>query len=169
MGKKIAAVALLLVVAVSGAFAAVTDTYLNLGLQNSAIALNYENDKLSFDFDFQADFGMIFDNGPGFQASLFTEQKFSKMALGIYYNHEIDVNNDFDLRLAVGPRFDLIGTFAIGLDFYASFILDLTQDIYISVFSGIEMDIVEFPKNRDPNTDFAFSVPLPGVSLGFKF
>lgn len=170
--RKIVALALLLVSLAVPAFADVTDMMVNVGLQNSSSVLTLETEpdmEFSFDLNLQADFNLIIDNGPGVDLALTAEQNFSNLELGVYYSHLIDVRNNFDMILSVGPSFTLMSEFAIGVDFKVNFLIDITDSFYVNVGTGVFMDVVSFPKNGDPEVNVAFEFPLPSVALGFKF
>ncbi len=170
MRKVIAVMVLLIAIAVPS-FAAVTDMMANFTLTNSTSSMDITtaNDvQFKFNIDLAADFNMIFDNGPGFDVALITEQNFNTIELGAYYAHKIDVNNDFDLIIMAGPRFKLASNFAVGVDCKVNFLIDMTPSCYISLGTGVLIDIVEF-RNGDADTNVSFSIPLPSVGIGVRF
>ena len=84
MKKALAVLALLACIALPS-FAAVTDTMFNIGLQNSSSVMTIDpeskGDVFKFELGLQADFNMIFDDGPGFDVALTAEQNFSSLEL----------------------------------------------------------------------------------------
>ena len=100
MKKALAVLALLACIALPS-FAAVTDTMFNIGLQNSSSVMTIDpeskGDVFKFELGLQADFNMIFDDGPGFDVALTAEQNFSSLELGVYYAHKVDVKDNFDI------------------------------------------------------------------------
>ena len=172
MKKAIVVLALLACIALPS-FAAVTDTMFNIGLQNTSSVMTIDpeakGDVFKFELSLQADFNMIFDDGPGFDVALTAEQNFSSLELGVYYAHKVDVKDNFDIVVMAGPTFQLTGDFAIGVDVKVNFLIDITKDFYVNVGTGALMDIVEFPKDADPVTHFAIEIPLPSVALGLRF
>ena len=152
-------------------FAAVTDTMLNVGLQNTSSVMTIDPDKdkpFDFKLDLQADFNMIFNNGPGFDVSLMAEQNFNELELGVYYAHKIDVNNDFEIIVMAGPTFQLMGDFGIGMDVKCNFLFDLSSSVYFNIGTGVLMDIVTFPKSGT-DVHFVMEIPLPSVGVGIRF
>ena len=148
--RKILTVLILMVCVIVPSFAAVTDTMLNVGLQNTSSVMTIDPDKdkpFDFKLDLQADFNMIFNNGPGFDVSLMAEQNFNELELGVYYAHKIDVNNDFEIIVMAGPTFQLMGDFGIGMDVKCNFLFDLSSSVYFNIGTGVLMDIVTFPKS----------------------
>ena len=66
--KKLLTVLILMTVIIVPSFAAVTDMMVNIGLMNTSSVLSIEPEKdkvFDFNIDLQADFNLIFDNGPG--------------------------------------------------------------------------------------------------------
>ena len=168
MKKAIIAIVLLAAIAVPG-FASVTDMVVDVGIQNSSSVLEYNGNDIKFQINLQAGFGMVFDNGPGFDLMLTAESNFNKLELGAYYMHKIDFrNSDVDMLVKVGPSFTLSDPFAIGLDVMLDFLFNISDSFYVSVGTGMLMEIVEF-RNGDAVSDFTFDIPLPSVGLGFKF
>ena len=169
--RKILTVLILMVCVIVPSFAAVTDTMLNVGLQNTSSVMTIDPDKdkpFDFKLDLQADFNMIFNNGPGFDVSLMAEQNFNELELGVYYAHKIDVNNDFEIIVMAGPTFQLMGDFGIGMDVKCNFLFDLSSSVYFNIGTGILMDIVTFPKSGT-DVHFVMEIPLPSVGVGIRF
>lgn len=67
-----------------------------------------------------------------------------------------------------GPRFKLASNFAVGVDCKVNFLIDMTPSCYISLGTGVLIDIVEF-RNGDADTNVSFSIPLPSVGIGVRF
>ena len=170
--KKLLTVLILMTVVIVPSFAAVTDMMVNIGLMNTSSVLSIEPEKdkvFDFNIDLQADFNLIFDNGPGVDISLTALQNFNELELGVYYSHMIDVRNNFDIIVSVGPSFQLMNDFAIGVDAKVNFLIDITDSFYVNIGTGALMDIVSFPKNADPDVNFTVEIPLPSVALGLRF
>ncbi len=170
--KKFIITLALILVSVS-AFAA-TDIFVGLGVQNSKLSLEMSKpEKGDFSFDFkdktiEGELAVIFDGSNGFKVTAGTEG-FSGIKLGVGYVYTDNINANVGYSLYAGPTFDIKGkTFGLGADLVAAFQFYITNGFYIDVATGLLMEFVTFG-NNNTDTSFTANIPLPRVSLGWKF
>lgn len=170
--KKFFIVLTLILVSFS-AFAA-TDIFVGLGIQNSKLSLAMskpEGGDFSFDFKdktIEGELAVIFDGNSGFKVTAGTEG-FSGIKLGVGYAYTDKINANVGYTLYAGPTFDIKGSnFGLGADLVASFQFFISNGFYIDVATGLLMDIIQFSSNGH-TVNFTADIPLPRVSLGWKF
>ncbi len=171
MKKKLGLVLLVLVLSAS-LFAAV-DMRLDLGVQNSAIALDMDlsnsNAKPKFTAEFDATFTTTFDNGVGFYVGFTPDLVGGKFGLDGGFAYKIKVSNDIDCLLNIGPSFMFGGQGTnIGADLMAYFDFFITQSMYMQLGVGSQFEFCQISNNKT-TSNVSMTMPLPSFAIGWKF
>jgi hypothetical protein len=153
-------------------FAGKADTRFSIGLQNSEVSLvipDLSDPNLKFNAKAEAEFKMILDNDFGFYVSASPDFGASKFGLGAGMAYKCNFGKSTDCILEVGPTIAFGGNVTrLGAELMANIDISLTQKMFIELGFGAQL---EFAQIYDGNTrnDVSLYMPLPAVSLGWKF
>lgn len=144
-------------------FAVRPSTKMNVEVESS------HNTTSHFTANLDADFAAIFNKGFGVYVVLnanFTGNAYGFLVGGAY---DTKLNNNIDLFVTVGPSFMFSGsTTTIGAELMCNFDFKVTQDMFIRLGTGLDMDFVKIMKGGN-NTTFTMNIPIPSLAIGWKF
>ena len=152
---------------------AVADMRLDLGLQNTNLALDMNlsqsNSKTQFTAVIDASFTATFDKGIGFYCSFEPDFVGGKFGLGAGFSYKLKLGNKADCFIQVGPTFAFGNSVTlIGADFMAFFDFLITNNMYVKLGAGTQFEFAQLSKGGN-TSNVKLHVPLPSIALGWKF
>ncbi len=174
MKKRIMAIALVLVIAVSAVSAGTVKADLAIGAQNAGMKLNFKDNgsgsglKSTIEAELNGTVDLIFDKNIGMNVLLGTDFK-QEFKVGAGFLYMSNINQSTVISASVGPYFVFGGGTKMGIYLTADFDFLVGKSFFVRVGTGMDFEFLQFGNGQNATSKINIDIPLPRLALGWKF